>query len=139
MSYSVPGATYIDGEPVSRTVRAQNYATGAHIAQAVSDAEDGTYALDLGESAVAVMVLAFDDYGAEHATSTAYSVGDKVFPATPNAHWYEATVAGTSATSAPIWPTDGSTVTDGGVTWQDMGTMRRPEARGPFIPVEVEA
>ena len=84
------------------------------------------------------MVVAFEDYGSQHATSTSYSLGDKVFPAAPNGHWYQATAGGTSDAAAPVWPTDGGTVTDGTVTWQDMGTMRQPEARGPFIPVEVE-
>ncbi len=57
------------------------------------------------------------------AVSTAYAVGDVVIPATPNTHWYMATAAGTSAASAPTFPTDGSTVTDGTVTWQDMGLI----------------
>lgn len=60
---------------------------------------------------------------ADAAVTTAYVVGDVVVPATPNDHWYMATVAGTSAGSAPTWPTNGSTVTDGTVTWQDMGLI----------------
>lgn len=59
------------------------------------------------------------------ATSTAYAVGDFVVPATPNGRYYMAVVAGTSGGSAPTWPTDGTTVTDGGVTWRDMGTILR--------------
>lgn len=56
-------------------------------------------------------------------TSHAYAIGDVVVPATPNDHWYMATAAGTSAASAPTWPTSGGTVTDGTVTWQDMGLI----------------
>lgn len=63
-----------------------------------------------------------DNAGAA-ATTTAYVVGDFVQPATPNDHWYMCTVAGTSGGSAPTWPTDGSTVSDGTVTWQDMGLI----------------
>ncbi len=58
------------------------------------------------------------------AASTAYTVGQMISPPTANGHFYQCTVAGTSAGTAPAsWPTDGSTFTDGGVTWQDMGTQ----------------
>jgi hypothetical protein len=52
-----------------------------------------------------------------------YSEGDLVIPATPNRHVYRCTVAGTSHASAePAWPTTaGSTVTDGAVTWTEVG------------------
>ena len=49
-------------------------------------------------------------------------VGAIVKPGT-GTHFYRCTVAGTTAATEPTWPTDGSTVTDGTVTWQDMGTM----------------
>lgn len=49
-------------------------------------------------------------------------LGDIVKPAT-GANFYRCTVAGTTDVAAPTWPTDGSTVSDGTVTWQDMGTM----------------
>ena len=56
--------------------------------------------------------------------STAYSAGQTISPSTANGHIYECTVAGTSGGTAPSsWPTDGSTFTDGTVTWQDMGTQ----------------
>lgn len=55
--------------------------------------------------------------------SKAYTVGNTVRPAAYVAgqHVYVATVAGTSGVSAPVWPTDGTTVADGGVTWKDLG------------------
>jgi hypothetical protein len=72
----------------------------------------------------AVSLSSYEGANADDAAvSTAYVVGDVVVPATPNDHWYMATVAGTSAGTAPTWPTDGSTVTDGTVTWQDMGLI----------------
>lgn len=54
------------------------------------------------------------------AGSQAYSVGNLVAPG--NGHYYQCTVAGSSGVGAPTWPIDGSTVVDGGATWQDVGT-----------------
>jgi len=58
------------------------------------------------------------------AASTPYSVGQTISPSPANGHSYQCTVAGTSGATPPgSWPTDGSTFTDGTVTWQDMGTQ----------------
>ena len=54
------------------------------------------------------------------AASQAYNAGAIV--SGYNGHWYQCTVAGSSGNSAPVWPTDGSTVSDGTATWQDIGT-----------------
>lgn len=51
--------------------------------------------------------------------STAYSVDNTVKPTVENGYIYRATVAGTSGSSEPSWPTTiGNTVVDGGVTWE---------------------
>ncbi|MFO1421178.1 MAG: hypothetical protein U1F59_09670 [Candidatus Competibacteraceae bacterium] len=56
---------------------------------------------------------------ADRANSTAYVVGDRVKSATTPTHIFVCTVAGTSAGSAPTWPsTIDATVTDGTVTWR---------------------
>ena len=61
---------------------------------------------------------------ASWAASTAYTAGETISPPGANGHIYQCTVAGTSGATPPgSWPTDGSTFTDGGVTWQDMGTQ----------------
>lgn len=52
--------------------------------------------------------------------STAYTAGDYK---TAVGHYYRAENTGTSAASGPTWPTDGSTVIDNDITWQDMGLI----------------
>lgn len=47
--------------------------------------------------------------------------GDVVIPTSPNGHAYLCVDPGTSSGSQPAWPTDGSTVADGGVIWRDLG------------------
>ena len=55
--------------------------------------------------------------------TTAYSTDDIVVPTTANGHSYICTEAGTSDSSEPTWPTDGSPVTDATVTWTDQGVL----------------
>ncbi len=55
-----------------------------------------------------------------HAISNAYTAGGYV---TAGLHYYRAETSGTSAGTAPTWPTDGGTVVDNDITWQDMGEI----------------
>ena len=54
--------------------------------------------------------------------SYAYSTGDVARPTSANGHLYQASTGGTTSSSQPTWPTGGGTVTDGGVTWQDLSS-----------------
>lgn len=55
-------------------------------------------------------------------TSHVYGVGAYVKPTVRNGHVYKTIVAGTSSGTQPTWPTtNATTVTDGGVTWQESG------------------
>jgi hypothetical protein len=52
--------------------------------------------------------------------STAYALGDIVWPTTANGRIYRCTTAGTSGTSEPTFPTTpAATVVDGTVTWTE--------------------
>ncbi len=60
--------------------------------------------------------------------STAYAEDDLVVPVEPNGHYYKCIdhgegADGDSDSTEPEWPTDGSTVVDNEVTWQDMGLV----------------
>jgi hypothetical protein len=64
------------------------------------------------------IVLTPTDNLDDWAATTAYSLGARVEPTTPNTYVYECTTAGTSSGSEPTWPTTvGNTVSDGTVVW----------------------
>src|SRR6185369_6338863 len=52
-----------------------------------------------------------------------YVVGDARRPTVANGHWYRVSVAGTSAVSEPTFPTNGGSVIDGTVVWEDQGVI----------------
>jgi hypothetical protein len=57
------------------------------------------------------------------ATTTAYTVGTVVRPATGNGYVYRCAVAGTSGGTAPAWGTIvGGTTVDGGIIWENVGS-----------------
>ena len=64
-------------------------------------------------------VVSIDNTTTTWAVATAYALGDKVIPTTPNTYWYECTTAGTShAATEPTWKTtEGETNTDGTAVW----------------------
>ncbi len=53
--------------------------------------------------------------------TTAYGAFEQVVPTLLNGHIYEALNAGTSGGGEPVFPTDGGTVLDGSIVWQDLG------------------
>lgn len=72
----------------------------------------------------AVTVKSYEgDNATAFQTAHAYAVGDTLIPTGGNLHWYMVTTAGTSAGSAPTFPTDGTSVTSNGVVIQDMGLI----------------
>lgn len=97
-----------------------------------SDLSDGSqdFVLYFGSNATGTKLEAVSNPGtdqvtitptdnlADWAATTAYSLGNRVEPTTPNTYVYEVTTAGTSGGSEPTWPTTvGSTVVDGTIVW----------------------
>lgn len=81
-----------------------------------SSVESATVQLDC-TTANGKLEVGFDP--PKRAATTAYGLGQQVVPATLNGFVYQCTVAGTSGSSAPAWPTTiGQTVADGTVTWR---------------------
>jgi hypothetical protein len=73
-------------------------------------------------SSCSIATTAANSWGTSRANSTAYALGYIVRPATGNTYVYMALTAGTTAGSIPTYPTTfGGTVTDGGVTWMNVG------------------
>lgn len=87
-----------------------------------------------GVRGVGSVTVAFDTTDAvTRANSTAYPKGELIIPATPNAHLYLVTVAGTSGSSVPTFPTSGGTVADGTATLQDLGTIAVTAADANYL------
>lgn len=137
-TFEVAGEIELDGSPASRVVTAARASDGAFLGRAVSDGGTGAYTIPIADAGP-VTLTCTDDYGKQWAASEDIEVGDIRIPTPLNGRWYQATVAGTTGGSQPAWPTDGTPedpkfVSDGGVTWQDMGPMREPLIIHPFLP-----
>lgn len=111
------------------------------VAETESSEVDGSYDLDVSPRTDALMVVAFDEYGSEFQASTAYSVGDIIHPPVgfENGHVYECVIAGTSASSAPVWWKD-----DEDPVTRFIGTAEflvrafyQPIVHGPIMPYTV--
>jgi hypothetical protein len=80
--------------------------------------------------------------GAAWLASTAYLVGEYAQPTATggNGHLYRCITAGTTAASEPAWPlTENATVTDGGVTWQELTPVLVNRLPAPNSPQPVRA
>jgi len=65
---------------------------------------DATAYPEVSTTDIGTVVDQFDRF-ASWTASTAYAVGDRIVPTTPNGRVYEARRAGTSDTTEPDWPT----------------------------------
>lgn len=71
------------------------------------------------------------------AASTAYAQHAIRQPSVATGYYYQAAGAGTSGATEPTWPTDGSTVVDGDITWQQVMVDANPAPTVPGVGAEV--
>jgi hypothetical protein len=113
LSAYTPGTLQATAQTVGDIWSAVTEATGGH------GYTTGGQAL----TSLTLTTTAANSWATTAATSTAYGLGAVVRPSAGNGYLYYAAVAGTSGGSAPTWPTViGTTVTDGTVTWLNIGT-----------------
>lgn len=129
----VAGTVTVDASPAARVVQAFRQSDGGFLGETTSDAGTGAYAIQTGERG-AVVAVCIDDYGEPWRADTAVVTDELAIPTAPNGHWYKAQAAGTTGSTEPVWPTGGGSVVDGGVTWDDQGTMRAPQIIAPYVP-----
>jgi pectate lyase-like protein len=67
-------------------------------------------------------------------TPNSYFGGFSVVPQIANGHYYTGTT-GTSGATPPIWPTNGSTVVDGTITWTDAGSIEITDNTVTWVPI----
>ena len=80
----------------------------------------------LANPKVSTVVITAPNAGASaRVNTTAYTVGQYYIPAAANGHYYQCTIAGTSAGTPPTFTTNGTTFTDGTATFKDMGTTTK--------------
>jgi hypothetical protein len=74
------------------------------------------------------------------AASQAKNIGDMVVPPVANGYCYECTVAGTTGSTAPTWPTtERATVTDGTVTWTCRSILGRQQTMAQQSNITIHA
>lgn len=127
----VAGSTEIDGVGYSRDVIViTDTPFGRQVLAEGKSQGNGEFDIEYEEWGGPVLVIAVDSYGVEFEVDTVLSVGSRVHPVTPNGYVYDVTVAGTTGSSEPVWPTGGSVVS-GSVTFQAL-PFYRPVGSGPL-------
>src|SRR5580658_436073 len=116
----------VQGPLVSQPANAQAIVTEAYNRALIAYSDLKTPAAPINVYGLSTQQL--DPYGqkplgAAWLASTAYLVGEYVQPTATggNGHLYRCTAAGTTTATEPTWPlTENSTITDGGVTWEEL-------------------
>lgn len=100
-----------------------------------SNAETGDYELDVAPYQGQCNVMAVPNYGIQFIPDAVLPEGALVRPTTPNGYLYKVTVAGTSASTEPEWPTvENQLVVSGSVT-MITEYMLRPLVNSLLTPV----
>ena len=109
----------------------------AVIGDTISDAETGSYTLDVLSDGGDAFVLAMDDYGVPFTATATVVQGDLIHPTVSNGHVYRVEVGGALPATEPTWWIDtGTTHTrtiEGDITLRAIA-FYRPLAHGPIKP-----
>lgn len=118
----------LNSDTIKATLHTSTYTPSINVDQYVSDLAGELSTASGYTSGGATVTGSFaltvaNSWASQWAASTAFTVGQVRRPTTGNGFLYRVVVAGTSAGSAPTFPTVvGTTVTDGGVTWLCIGS-----------------
>lgn len=117
-----------DSDTIVATLHTSTYSINADTHDYVNDltnelsTANGYTAGGVTLTSKTVTYTAAASWGTSRAASTAYTLGKVVRPATSNGFLYRASIAGTTGSSLPTYPTViGTSVVDGSVTWTCMG------------------
>lgn len=109
----------------------------AVIGNTTSDADTGSYILNVLTEGGDAFVLAMDDYGVPFTPTATVVQGDLIHPTVPNGHVYRVEVGGALPATEPTWWIDtGTTHTrtiEGDITLRAIA-FYRPLAHGPIKP-----
>ncbi len=129
------GEAYRFGDTVIPTVENGHYYRAVQAGTSAAVGGEPTWPTDGG--VVSDNGLVWKDQGTLPAVSlrnweagTAYGTGQYVLPTLYNGHFYQATTSGVAGATEPDWPTDGTSVADGGVLWTDMGAISSAHDNG---------
>lgn len=117
-----------DGDTIKETLHNSSYTpnldTHAYVSDLTNEVANGNGYTTGGQTVTSCSrtLTAANSWSTSWAATTAYTVDQIVRPTVGNGFIYRAAAAGTSGSSQPTWPTViGTTVTDGGVTWECVG------------------
>ena len=135
----------VQGPLVSQPANAHAIVTEAYNRALIAYSDLQTPAAPINVYALSAQQL--DPYGQKPLggawlASTAYIAGEYVQPTATggNGHLYRCMTAGTTAADEPAWPlTENATVTDGGVTWQELTPVLVNRLPAPSSPQPIRA
>ncbi|MGN5221734.1 hypothetical protein [Aeromonas veronii] len=96
---------------------------------------DGSFFVNLNDVSTPVIVLAYDDIGANVAINTTYNLNQIIHPSTPNGFRYRCTLAGNSGATIPSEPWSTSAILTIGAAKFTPEPVYEPKAHGPLRPV----
>ncbi|HHQ4453104.1 TPA: hypothetical protein ACSP0N_003753 [Aeromonas veronii] len=131
--YAIKGVSNVGGSPRQR--QGAVFTENGLRYKAFDTKSDGGFFVNLNDISTPVILLIYDDIGAQVAINTAYSLNQIIHPATPNGFRYRCTLAGNSGATIPPEPWSTTTVLTIGAAKFTPEPVYEPKAHGPLLPV----